>query len=56
MVLVELDMPGMDGIEFIGHIAQRKVAQAAVLASASDLALLNTAQRLALAVNERCPG
>ena len=28
VVLVDLDMPGMDGIEFIGHVAQRRLARA----------------------------
>ena len=27
VVLVDLDMPGMDGIEFIGHVAQRRLAR-----------------------------
>ena len=26
VVLVDLDMPGMDGIEFIGHVAQRRLS------------------------------
>src|SRR5690606_37905049 len=28
VLLVDLDMPGMDGIEFIGHVAQKKLARA----------------------------
>src|SRR5688572_19120724 len=31
VVLVDLDMPGMDGIEFIGHVAQKRLARAVAL-------------------------
>ena len=34
VILVDLDMPGMDGIEFIGHVAQRRLARAVALGSA----------------------
>ena len=33
VVLVDLDMPGMDGIEFIGHVAQRRLARGVALVS-----------------------
>ena len=49
VVLVDLDMPGMDGIEFIGHVAQRRLARAVALVSALDPALLNTVQTMARA-------
>jgi EAL domain-containing protein (putative c-di-GMP-specific phosphodiesterase class I)/AmiR/NasT family two-component response regulator len=49
VVLVDLDMPGMDGIEFIGHVAQRRLARAVALVSALDPALLNTVQMMARA-------
>jgi EAL domain-containing protein (putative c-di-GMP-specific phosphodiesterase class I) len=42
-------MPGMDGIEFIGHVAQRRLARAVALVSALDPALLNTVQTMARA-------
>ena len=47
VVLVDLDMPGMDGIECIGHIAQERLARAVVVVSALDPALLNTVQTMA---------
>ena len=49
VVLVDLDMPGMDGIEFIGHVAQRRLARGVALVSALDPALLNTVQTMARA-------
>jgi len=49
VILVDLDMPGMDGIEFIGHVAQRRLARAVALVSALDPALLNTVQMMARA-------
>jgi len=42
VVLVDLDLPGMDGIELIGHLAQRGLAHAVVIASALDAGLLRT--------------
>ena len=49
VILVDLDMPGMDGIEFIGHVAQRRLARGVALVSALDPALLNTVQMMARA-------
>ncbi|MFS8063501.1 MAG: EAL domain-containing protein [Luteimonas sp.] len=49
VILLDLDMPGMDGIEFIGHVAQRRLARGVALVSALDLALLNTVQTMARA-------
>ncbi|MBB5207938.1 EAL domain-containing response regulator [Chiayiivirga flava] len=56
VVIVDLDMPGMDGIEFIGHVAQRKLAHAVVVASALDPALLGTVQTMARAYGLRVLG
>ena len=46
IVMVDLDMPGMDGIEFIGHVAQRRLARSVLVVSALDPALLNTVQTM----------
>ncbi len=56
VVLVDLDMPGMDGIEFIGHLAQRRLARGLALVSALDPALLNTVQTMAEAYGLRVLG
>ena len=56
IVIVDLDMPGMDGIEFIGHVAQKKLAHAVIVASALDPALLNTVQTMARAYGLRVLG
>lgn len=47
VVLVDLDMPGMDGIEFIAHLAERSLARSVVVVSALDAALLHTVQTMA---------
>ena len=56
VVMVDLDMPGMDGIEFIGHVAQRRLARAVLVVSALDPALLNTVQTMARAYGLRVLG
>ncbi|RNF83659.1 EAL domain-containing response regulator [Montanilutibacter psychrotolerans] len=56
VVMVDLDMPGMDGIEFIGHVAQHHLARSVVVVSALDPALLNTVQTMARAYGLRVLG
>jgi EAL domain-containing protein (putative c-di-GMP-specific phosphodiesterase class I) len=56
VVLVDLDMPGMDGIEFIGHVAQERLAKSIVVVSAMDPALLHTVQVMAKASGLRVLG
>lgn len=56
VVLMDLDMPGMDGIECIGHIAQERLARAVVVVSALDAALLNTVQTMTRAYGLRMLG
>ena len=56
VLLVDLDMPGMDGVEFIGHVAQHRLARAIALVSALDSAVLNTVQTMARAYGMRVLG
>ncbi|HEU4664853.1 MAG TPA: EAL domain-containing response regulator [Dokdonella sp.] len=56
VVLVDLDLPEMDGIEFIGHVASHRRAGAIALTSALDPALLNTVQGMARAYGLRVLG
>ena len=56
LVLVDLDMPGMDGIEFIGHVAARHLARSIALVSAMDPALINSVQTVARAYGLRVLG
>ncbi|WP_240096315.1 EAL domain-containing response regulator [Thermomonas flagellata] len=56
VVLVDLDMPGMDGIECIGHLAQEHLARAVVVVSALDPALLHTVQTMTRAYGLRVLG
>ena len=49
VVLVDLDLPRMDGVEFIGHIARERLASAVVVLTALDPSLLNTVQIMARA-------
>ena len=56
VILVDLDMPGMDGVEFIGHVAQSRLARGIALVSALDPALLNTVQAMARAYGLRVLG
>ncbi|HTA66525.1 MAG TPA: EAL domain-containing response regulator [Xanthomonadaceae bacterium] len=56
VVLVDLDMPGMDGVEFIGLIAQHRLAPAIAVVSAMDAALLHSVQVMAQASGLRVLG
>ena len=49
VVMIDLDMPGMDGIEFIDHLAQQHLARSILVVSALDPALLHTVQTMARA-------
>ena len=56
VVLVDLDMPGMDGVEFIGIIAQERLARSIAVVSAMEPALLHTVQVMAKASGLRVLG
>ena len=56
VVLVDLDMPGMDGIECIGQIAHERLARSVAVVSALDPALLHTVQSMARAYGLRVLG
>jgi len=53
VVLVDLDMPGMDGIECISHISHEHLARSVAVVSALDPALLHTVQTMARAYGLR---
>jgi EAL domain-containing protein (putative c-di-GMP-specific phosphodiesterase class I)/FixJ family two-component response regulator len=56
VILVDLDMPGMDGIEFIGHVAEGKLARSIAVVSAMDAGLLHTVEVMATAAGLRVLG
>ena len=47
LVLVDLNMPGMDGVEFLRHLGERGYPGSLALVSSEDLRILETAERLA---------
>ncbi len=54
--LVDLDLPGMDGIEFMGFAAQEHLAKSIAVVSAMAPALLHTLQVMAKASGLRVLG
>ena len=56
VILVDLDMPGMDGVEFIGHVATERLAKSIAVVSAMDPSLLHTVQVMAQASGLRVLG
>ena len=49
LLLLDLNMPGMDGVEFMRHLAERHYAGALALISGTDARVLETAAKLATA-------
>ena len=49
VVITDLDMPRMDGIELIRHVAEQRLAQAVIIASGLEPALLHSVEQMARA-------
>jgi EAL domain-containing protein (putative c-di-GMP-specific phosphodiesterase class I)/ActR/RegA family two-component response regulator len=47
IIICDLNMPGMDGVEFIRHIGERRIPSGIILASGEDSRILSTVQSLA---------
>ena len=44
VIVCDIDMPGMDGVEFIRHVAERRLASAVVIASGLDRSVLQAVE------------
>jgi DNA-binding SARP family transcriptional activator len=50
VIVCDIDMPGMDGVEFIRHVARRGLASAVAIASGLDRSMLETVRAVGEAV------
>jgi EAL domain-containing protein (putative c-di-GMP-specific phosphodiesterase class I)/CheY-like chemotaxis protein len=56
VIVTDLDMPGMDGMEFIRHVAEGKCTAALIVASAMEPALVASVEAMARAYGARLLG
>ena len=56
VIVCDLNMPGMDGLEFLRHLAGRESQPAVILLSGEDKSILRTAEQLAQAHKLRILG
>ncbi len=56
LVVCDLDMPEMDGMEFIRHLGQTGLAVSVIISSAQDRALLDSVENMARAYDVRLLG
>jgi DNA-binding SARP family transcriptional activator/EAL domain-containing protein (putative c-di-GMP-specific phosphodiesterase class I)/AmiR/NasT family two-component response regulator len=47
VIICDIDMPAMDGVEFIRHVARRRLANAVVIASGLDRGMLDAVRAVA---------
>ena len=56
LVVCDLDMPEMDGMEFIRHLGQAELAVSLIISSAKERALLDSVEKMARAYGVRLLG
>src|SRR2546429_7610432 len=49
IIITDLDMPGMDGLEFIGHVGAARYGTSVIVASSHERNLLSSVETIAAA-------